>query len=82
MIKYARTSDLLKIINEAITEMDRFSLMQLIKVSQYNLLKNFYTASCNTLTEDALTVLEERKRLPGHVISRTFSFFSCTNDKF
>ncbi|AUH72334.1 hypothetical protein [Legionella sainthelensi] len=78
MIKYARTSDLLKkIINEAITEMDRFSLMQLIKVSQYNLLKNFYTASCNTLTEDALTVLEERKkRLPGHVISRTFSFFS------
>lgn len=78
VIKHESTSSVLKnLISEAITEMNKSSLMQLIKVSQDNLFKKFYTASRKTLTEDALTVLERReKRVPEHVISSTLGFFS------
>ncbi|WP_058498865.1 hypothetical protein [Legionella gratiana] len=78
MTKHAKRSEALKkLINNAITEMHESSLLQLIKVSQHNLIENLYTDSPKTLAEDALNVLERRKKeVPKHVISRTLGFFS------
>lgn len=71
-----RSSELKKIIEEAIEEMHQPALMQLISTSQQNLIANLYTAFRDNLTSDVLSVLKKRERsTPEHVLRRE-SFFN------
>lgn len=75
--KCAETSGRLKmIINDAMMDMNESSVMQLIRVSQQNLIENLYTASREDLDFSALEVLEMREKIiPKHVRSSWAGFF-------
>jgi hypothetical protein len=80
---YANKSCVLKnIIDEAIEDMHRPSLMRLIKISQQNLMTNLFTASRKSLAPDVQGVLNKRDtNTPEHVLNNSISFFSNTQQK-
>ncbi|CAM2940602.1 Uncharacterised protein [Legionella steigerwaltii] len=75
--KYAnRSGELKKIIEDAIKDMHKPSLMQLIRTSQQNLFAKLYTASRDNLAPDVLQVVNKRDRkIPEHVLG-SVGFFS------
>lgn len=77
--KYAqKSSALIKLINDAVEDMDQTSLGEIIKISQQNLYNKTYIASSESLSQEAFKVLKKRENTDPKNVLQRMSFFSGT----